>query len=180
MPRRVLLLHAHPYPDRSVAGRALLDAVRELPELEVRSLYEVYPDFSIDVDAEQAALARADLVVWQAPFFWYGVPSLLSLWFEKVLAHGWAFGEGGTALRGKTTLWTVTTGGSDKSYGPGGIHEHPFATFIPPIEQTARFCGMKWAAPFIVHGSHHQSEEALAILGRRYRARIEELARETR
>ncbi len=175
MRRRVLVLHAHPYPDRSVAGSALLNVLRELPDLEVRSLYELHPDFAIDVDAEQAALTLADVVVWLAPFYWYGAPALLALWFEKVLTHGWAFGEDATALHGKTVLWVTTTGGSPTSYGPRGVHEHPFATFVPPIEQVARFCGMTWAEPFVVHGAHHRTEAELAELGTKLRARIEEL-----
>ena len=55
----ILIVRAHPYPQRSRAGRALLEAVHDLPDLEVRSLYDLYPDFDIDVAAEQAALARA-------------------------------------------------------------------------------------------------------------------------
>jgi hypothetical protein len=39
----VLVVHAHPYPRRSVAGAELLAALRGLPDLEVRSLYELYP-----------------------------------------------------------------------------------------------------------------------------------------
>lgn len=172
MPRRALVLHAHPYPDRSTAGRALLDGVRDLADLEVRSLYELYPDLSIDVEAEQAALLRADVVVWHAPFHWYGVPAMLHLWFEKVLLHGWAFGEGGTALHGKTTLWVTTTGGSTKAYGPGGSHARSFADFVPPIEQTARFCGMAWAEPIIVHDAHRLKDDELRAIARRYRERL--------
>ena len=86
----VVVIHAHPYPRRSRAGRALLRALDGLDGLEVRSLYDRYPDFAIDVRAEQDALRNASAVVWQTPFYWYGVPSLLSHWFEKVLAHGFA------------------------------------------------------------------------------------------
>jgi len=41
------------------------------------------------------------------------------------------------------------------------VHGHPFEHFVGPIEQTARFCGMRWQAPFVVHGSHRLSPEAL-------------------
>lgn len=41
-----------------------MNAVSDLSGLEVRSLYDLYPDFDIDVTAQQAALSRADLVVW--------------------------------------------------------------------------------------------------------------------
>lgn len=85
----------------------MLAGVRDMPQLEVRSLYDLYPDFAIDVEAEQEALLRADVVVWQAPFYWYGLPALWHLWVEKVLANGWAYGAGGTALHGKTALWVA-------------------------------------------------------------------------
>jgi len=36
----------------------------------------------------------AKLVVWQHPIHWYGMPPLLKLWLDEVLAFGWA----GTSL----------------------------------------------------------------------------------
>ena len=47
------IVYAHPYPSQSRANRVLLDAVRHLPQVEVGSLYDRYPDFDIDVAAEQ-------------------------------------------------------------------------------------------------------------------------------
>lgn len=169
---RIALIYAHPYPNRSRAGRTLLTALSGLPGLEVRALYERYPDFSIDAGAEQALLTRAELIVWQHPVYWYGPPPLLSLWFEKVLARGWAYGKGGTALRGKSCLWVPTTGGDADAYREGGMHGHPFEHFVAPIEQTARFCGMHWQTPLIVHGSHHSSEAELHAHAATYRERL--------
>jgi glutathione-regulated potassium-efflux system ancillary protein KefF len=157
----ILIIHAHPYPQRSRAGRALLAAVRDLPELEVRSLYDSYPDFDIDVDAEQAALLRADLIVWLHPVYWYSVPALLKYWFEVVLLNGWAYGDGGTALRGKHCLWVATTGGQASSFASSGVHQLPFAEFEAPIRQTARFCGMVWEPPLSVHGVHGVGEDEI-------------------
>ncbi|MDB4977292.1 MAG: Glutathione-regulated potassium-efflux system ancillary protein KefF [Myxococcaceae bacterium] len=172
----ICLLYAHPYPDRSRANRALLAAVRDLPDLDVRSLYDLYPDFSIDVEAEQAALTRADIVVFQHPFYWYSVPSLLKHWFDKVLALGWAYGEKGNALRGKTCLWVTTTGAPESGYAPTGMHERPFADFVAPIEQTARFCGMHWAEPVVVHGAHRIGRDVLDAQAHRYREQLSKLA----
>jgi len=86
----ILVLHAHPYPHTSRAGAALLAAIRDLPSLEVRSLYELYPDFDIDVAAEQAALERADVLVVMHPLYWYAVPALLKHWIDAVLYEEWA------------------------------------------------------------------------------------------
>lgn len=175
---RIVLIHAHPYPRRSRANRALLEAVADLPGLTVRSLYDRYPDFAIDVDAEKTALLAADLIVWQSPFYWYGVPSLLQHWFEKVLEQGWAYGAEGRALRGKRVLWVTTTGSPPSGYRQEGMHAHPFEVFIPPVAQTARFCGMHWEEPIIVHGAHVIDKAELAKHARAYRARLEAL-RET-
>src|SRR5437660_12593882 len=57
----ICVIHAHPYPSRSRINRALADALRDLPALDLRSLYALYPDFDIDVIAEQKALANAQL-----------------------------------------------------------------------------------------------------------------------
>jgi glutathione-regulated potassium-efflux system ancillary protein KefF len=174
------LVYAHPYPQRSRANHALLAAVRGLPGLQLRSLYDLYPDFAIDVEVEQRALLDARIVVWQHPLYWYSVPPLLKLWFDKVLAYGWAYGEGERALRGKVCQWVATTGGDVPSFSPQGAHGHPFEQFVPPIQQTALFCGMVWEAPLIVHGSHRISDSELAAYAQRYREQLQALlARET-
>jgi glutathione-regulated potassium-efflux system ancillary protein KefF len=174
----VLVIQAHPYPDRSRANRALGLAIEGLAGVEVRSLYDLYPDFSIDVESEQKALLRASTVVWQHPIYWYTSPALLKLWFEKVLLVGWAYGRGGTALQGKQCLWVATTGADGEGYSPTGEHRFPFEAFVPVIQQTAQFCGMKWLDPIVVQGAHRIPLEELEAFGRAYRARLEALARE--
>ncbi len=168
----ILVIHAHPYPRNSRAGAALLEAIRDIPALELRSLYDLYPDFDIDVAAEQAALERADLVVLLHPLYWYTVPGLLKHWLDEVLTGGWAHGRGGTALKGKDCLW-VTTAGDVESYTPAGRHHHAFEDFVPVVEQTARYCGMGWLEPFVVHGAHEVADDALREAARTLRARLD-------
>lgn len=167
-----VLIFAHPYPDRSRANRALLAAVRDLPGLEVRALYDLYPGFDFDVAAEQAALLRSRVVIWQHPTYWYAPPGMLKHWFDKVLLRGWAYGDGGTKLHGKRCLWVTTTGGDTSAYGPAGMHQRPFSEFVPAVEQTARFCGMRWEPPLVVFGAHRVSDAALARTAEEYRARV--------
>jgi glutathione-regulated potassium-efflux system ancillary protein KefF len=158
----ICVIHAHPYLSRSRVNRALADAVRDLANVELRPLYDLYPDFDIDVDTEQQALARARLVVWMHPVYWYSVPALLKHWFDKVLAFGWAYGEGGTALEGKHCLWVPTAGGAEETYVPGDLHARPFASYAPVIEQTARYCGMQWEPPHVVYDSNAIDDARLA------------------
>jgi len=131
----------------------LLEALQGVSGLELRSLYDLYPDFSIDIAAEQAVLSQANIVLWQCPLFWYSVPALLKLWFDEVLTYGWAYGEGGAALRGKPCRWIVTTGGDEDAYTATGMHSRTFEYFLLPVEATARYCQMRWEPPFVLHGA---------------------------
>jgi glutathione-regulated potassium-efflux system ancillary protein KefF len=170
----IAVIHAHPYPRRSRACAALTEAIRDLPGVELRMLYELYPDFDVDAAAERSVLERAKLVVWLHPLYWYTAPALLKLWFEQVLTKGWAYGDKGTALAGKECLWVTTTGGDEQAFSAGGRHGHDFAAFEPVIEQTARFCGMRWLEPFPVYGAHIISDDELRVAGGRLRARLEQ------
>ena len=151
---KILVLYAHPAPQRSRVNRALAAAAADLPSVKVHDLYETYPDFHIDVAAEQALLAEADLVVFQHPIQWYSMPALMKEWVDLVLEAGWAYGTNGTALHGKTLWLVVTTGGAEDAYQPGAYHGYPFESFLPAYEMTARLCGMHWAPPLVLHGAH--------------------------
>ena len=157
-----LVIHAHPRPRQSQVTRALLDTLASRPDTAVRSLYERYPDFDIDVASEQEALTHARLVIWVTPVYWYSVPALLKHWFESVLAHGWAYGAEGHALRGKSAWWVASAGGHEGMYQTGGAHMRPFADYVAPIEHTARYCGMQWLPPFVLHGGHRLTAEQIA------------------
>lgn len=169
----ILVVYAHPYPHYSRACATLLDAIRDLPDLAVRVLYDLYPDFDIDAKAEQEALRQADLVIWMGPLYWYNLPALLALWFEKVLVDGVAYGDDAGLLGDKDCLWVVTTGGGEKDFSAAGRHERPFEAFEPAVEQTARYCGMNWLPPFVVLAAHDVRETVLQEHGVRLRQRLE-------
>lgn len=161
----ILLIAAHPDLQASRVSRALLAAVDRAtmaPErLEVRDLYRLYPDYAIDVAAEQQALSQASLIVWLHPLHWYGMPALMKLWVEDVFSPGWAYGRGERALRGKR-VWLVTSaGGTAESYASGGYNGHPLTDFLLPYAQIARLCGMQILPPTLIYGAHEISDEAL-------------------
>lgn len=171
---KVLVIAAHPALAQSRVNRRLLAAARERggAAVEVRDLYRLYPDYLIDTAAEQAALAQARLVVWQHPLHWYGMPPLMKLWVDEVLAFGWAYGPGGTALRGKD-LWLVTsTGGAQASYRPDRYNRYFFDAFLPPYEQTAALCGLRFLPPMVLHGAHRVEEAELAAHAEVYAERL--------
>ncbi len=174
----ILIIYAHPYPQHSHANKRMLEQAGTLEGVEIRSLYQLYPDFNIDVAAEQAALARADLVIWQHPMQWYSVPPLLKLWMDKVLSHGWAYGHNGIALRGKSLMWAVTTGGGESHFDIGSFPGFP--VLAQPLQATALYCGMKWLPPFAMHCTFICDDETLQAQARRYRQRLIDWQEHTR
>lgn len=155
----IYVIAAHPHWRDSRVNRRLLAAARAVPGVEVNDLYGSYPDFAIDVPAEQARLARASLVVLMHPIQWYSAPALQKLWFDDVLGYGWAYGRGGTALQGKDCWLVATTGGPERSYHPQSYNRYFFDAFLPPYEQTAALCGMRFLPPLVFHGARSASEE---------------------
>ena len=158
----IYLLAAHPHWRDSRVNWQLLQAARSLPGIEVNDLYASYPDFAIDVQAEQARLARAELLVLLHPIQWYSMPALQKLWIDEVLSYGWAYGGGGTALKGKDCWLVATTGGPERSYHPQSYNRYFFDAFLPPYEQTAALCGMRFLPPLLLHGARSASPETLA------------------
>lgn len=151
---RVLILFAHPALQKSRVHRRLVPRTASVPDVHLHDLYEAYPDFLIDVQKEQSLLVDHDVVVVQHPFYWYGVPPLLKQWMDLVLEHGWAYGSRGEALRGKWLLPVISAGGGANAYREGGYNRFTVREFLVPLEQTARLCGMRYAPPWVVFGTH--------------------------
>lgn len=159
---RVLVLAAHPNWRESRVNRRLLEAARSVAGVRVRDLYALYPDFDIDAAVEQEATAGADLIVLLHPIQWYSMPPLQKLWLDEVLAYGWAYGRGGTALQGKDMWLAATTGGPESAYHPSGYNRYFFDAFMPPYEQTAALCGMRFLPPLVMHGARRATDEQVA------------------
>jgi glutathione-regulated potassium-efflux system ancillary protein KefG len=158
---RILILFAHPRLEKSRINKALL---RQLPahrDITFRDLYELYPDFNVDIVREQQLLAAHDIVVLHHPFYWYSVPPLLKQYIDLVYAFGWAYGPGGTALRDKVQFHVISTGGGEEAYTAEGFHGSTLAQFMLPLKRTATLCGMTWLPPFAVQGTNRVGDAEL-------------------
>jgi glutathione-regulated potassium-efflux system ancillary protein KefG len=151
--KKILILFAHPAIHKSRANRELIKPIRKLKDITFHDLYEHYPDFYINVPREQRLLKKHDIIVLMHPFYWYSAPAILKEWQDLVLEHGFAYGEGGTALRNKLLFPVITTSGSAAAYQTTGRHRYTIEQFLKPIEQTAYLCGMKYLPPFVTHSA---------------------------
>ncbi len=173
---RILVLFAHPRLEKSRANRALLKRFPEHRDITLRDLYQLYPDFNIDVMKEQDLLAAHDIVVLHHPLYWYSIPPLLKQWIDLVYAFGWAYGPGGAQLRGKVSFHVLTTGGATEAYSVDGFHGSTLAQFLLPVKRTATLCGMTWLPPFAVHGTNRLSDTELDRIAEQYALLLSGLA----
>lgn len=168
MPNKILILFAHPLFEKSNANQALVRHIPKSENITFRDLYELYPDFDIDVRAEQEILAKHDIIIWHHPMYWYSCPPLLKQWIDLVLEHGWAYGSKGKELIGKRIFQVITTGGKKENYTPQGKDHFTITQLLEPFCQTARVCNMHYLPPFIVHGTHFMEAEEMESFGRLY------------
>lgn len=145
-----LVVFADPSLHRSRISRRVADAVAGLRGVRVQDLYQLYPDFYIDVRRERELLKAAPLVVFVFQLRWYAMPALLKEWFDGVFKPAWADGKPGR-LAGKRACAVVACAGSAHDYRPGGLHGRPLEDYLAPLEQSAIACGMDWLAPHVFY-----------------------------
>lgn len=151
--KNVLIISGHPALEQSSANQTILQEVKNLlPNAEISRLDLLYPDFKINVEAEQEKLKKADIIVWQFPVHWYALPALLKKWLDDVFTYGFAYGIPETALKGKKFILSFTTASPEEAYQKGGAQNYPFTDFLNTHRQTANLCQLELQEPVISYG----------------------------
>lgn len=172
---KVLLVVAHPDLSQSKANAALVDAVRDLPHVTVHDLYAAYPDFQIDVEAEQALLAEHDVIVFQHPVYWYNTTPLLKQWQDQVFTLPWAFTVDGSTsqLAGKKAFVAVTAGVPEDYYSLEGQNGITLETLLSNWGATLRLCQFDIEPMVTLYSTAFGlSDEDLALASKHYRERL--------
>jgi NAD(P)H dehydrogenase (quinone) len=120
--------------------------------------------FAPDVEAELRKMEACDLMIWQFPLWWFGLPGILKGWVDRVLAMGRTYGgerfyEQGV-FKGKRALLSVTTGGPDTVYQKGEWNGDIHAILRPIQRGILRFTGWDVLAPNILCAPVRASDEA--------------------
>jgi putative NADPH-quinone reductase len=146
----ISLLYAHPYAHHARMEQMILSAVQHWPGLELRELYQLYPDFYIDVALEQKMLLHSEAIILLYPMQWGLPPALLVQYLHKVFQYGWAYGKNAAAdpvmsLQGKT-FWLVTHAVAPQHQLDPCYQQSMFT----PLQQLALSCGMHWQQPLML------------------------------
>jgi len=161
--KNILIISGHPDLSHSVGNATILNEVASaLPDAEIRRLDALYPDNNINASAEQDALLKADIIVWQFPFSWYSLPGLMKLWLDDVFVHG--FAHGSTArLGGKKLILSFTTGAPQALYAADGVFGHQLEDYLIQFETTARLCNLEMQKPVYTCGISYASRNETII-----------------
>jgi len=146
---KTLIILAHPNFKDSVGNKTIINTVKNIDTVKIRDLAALYPDFNIDVKAEQDALALANLIILQYPIYWYNMPPILKQWFDKVLTYGFAFGEE-AKVTGKSIMASFTVGSPKKAYPKGEMER-----ILLPIKASAAFCKLKYLPHLASYGIYY-------------------------
>jgi putative NADPH-quinone reductase len=147
---KILVILSHPNLESSIANKTIIEHIEKtIPktDLEVRHLESLYPDYKIDVKAEQTALLNADFLIFQHPLYWYSTPSILKKYFDDVMTWGFAYGTGGDKLKGKYFLQSITLGGSKEAFTPLGYNRFSVEDILKPIQQSIYHIQMIYNLP---------------------------------
>lgn len=128
---------------------------------EIRDMYDLYPDFQIDVAAAQASLEATDRIVLQFPIYWYQAPALMKQWFDAVFEYGWAYGSTGKALQDKEILLVASFGAEQDDYTADGRLQATIKEILKPITTIQYLTDLTFLEPFVLTGTLNLADEEL-------------------
>lgn len=150
---RILVVSGHQDFNQSVCNALILQELETHfgDSISVRRLSDLYPDYKVDVKAEQEALVQADIVLLQYPTFWFNTPAIIKKWLDDVWLYGFAYGEGGDKLHGKKLLVSTTTGSVEGTYN--GQIVATIDDLVKPVKHSAVYSGFDWQGVYPLYGA---------------------------
>ncbi len=124
-------------------------------------------------------LAACDVLIFQFPIWWLGLPAVLKGWVDRAFAVGRAYGSGRRfddgVFRGKRAMCSVTVGGPPEAYSPNGVYASVADVLYPLHHGVFAFTGFTVIEPFVVHAPNRIGPEERAAHLDRYHQRLLDL-----
>ncbi|HDB1447891.1 TPA: NAD(P)H-dependent oxidoreductase [Vibrio cholerae] len=119
--------------------------------------------FVPEIEAEIQKLEWCDLVIFQFPLWWFGMPAALKGWVERVFVMGRVYGGGRFyehgVFKGKKAMLSITTGGPEELYVKGGWNGDLDAILRPIHRGVFEFTGFSVLEPHKVFGPARKTEQ---------------------
>lgn len=132
--------------------------------------------FAPAIATEMAKVERCDVLVFQFPLWWFGLPAILKGWVDRVFAMGRTYGGGrwydDGVFKSKRAMLSLTTGGPETMYGPDGLNGDLDAILFPINHGILAFTGFAVVPPFVAWAAAHVGDARRADYLRRYADRL--------
>lgn len=136
----------------------------------------LYPSYQFDIEAEQSALLKADIIVLQFPFSWHAMPGLMKLWLDKVFLHGFAHGSK-RRLGGKKLLLSFTTSAPAAAYQKDGAFGHTVEDYLPQFATTTALCSLDYQGAVYTNGVSYSARDDAAAVAAQQQLAVEHAQR---
>ncbi|MDX2003863.1 MAG: NAD(P)H-dependent oxidoreductase [Meiothermus sp.] len=187
----ILIVYAHPNPNsfnaamREVAVGALSRAGHSILTSDLYAMHfnpvlsarELAGDHHA-LKAEMSKVHRADMLLFQFPDWWYGMPAIMKGWVDRVFAQGFAYDEGQEfekgLLRGKKAMISMTVG-YPKSYYAQAPQRDLMRVLEPIHYGYFAYCGLEVLPPYVVYAPGGMSDAERRDVLEDYRLYLMEL-----
>jgi NAD(P)H dehydrogenase (quinone) len=147
-----------------------------LKQQDEESYASAHDGYVPEIQAEMNKLDWCEVLIFQFPLWWLGLPAILKGWVDRVFAVGRAYGGGKYFDRGvfagKYAMCALTVGGLFAAYSEIGLYGSIDAILFPIHHGIFGFVGFTVIEPFVVYGPSRLSHEQRVAFLARYRQRI--------
>lgn len=132
--------------------------------------------FAPELEAEIQKMEWCDLMIWQFPLWWFGLPAGLKGWIDKVFAYDRVYGFGHMfsqgKMSGKKVMLSFTTGVPEEGYQPGALAGDVLQIVKPIHYGVLQFVGFDALTPHVVYAPIQKTDEERVQELDRYRDRL--------
>jgi NAD(P)H dehydrogenase (quinone) len=162
-----------------ISGRHNFLTTKE-PNYYKQQVEEVYASetdsFSSDIKDEMSKLDWCDVLIFQFPLWWFGLPAILKGWVDRVFAMGKIYGGGKWydkgVFSGKKAMLALTTGGGETMYSQEGLNGHMEQILYPINHGILYFVGFDVLPPFVAYSVSRVSTERRQAYLEEYKYRL--------
>ena len=115
--------------------------------------------YSAAVLAEQARIARNEMLVFVFPVWWWSLPAMLKGWIDRVWNNGWAYGA--RKLPHRRALLIATAAGNAEDYQRRGYDRAMLTQIVTGI---MNYCGIRDAELRLLYDVTEDAESRQAHL----------------
>jgi len=138
--------------------------------------------FATDIEGEIRKIEWCDLMLWQHPLWWFGLPAILKGWVDRVFAMGRTYGGGrlyeNGVFKGKRAMLSLTTGGPAEAYAKGGFNGDIHAVLRPVHRGILQFTGFNVLAPHIIFAPVRLRDDQRRDILEGYARRLRQIEKE--